>query len=88
MAKMHKRFDCLKSVVRHLPSDWQDWVSKQGTRVVDETALMQANLLWASPSSGRLVQILLGKVSILMGPCCFKTANLSPHSKNLEGIWQ
>ena len=45
MGEMHKGIDCPKSVVGHLSPDWKDWVSKQNTGVVGETALMETNLL-------------------------------------------
>ena len=85
---MHKGIGCPKFVVEHLPHDWKDYIFKKNTGVVGETTLMQTNLLLALSYSGRLVEILLDKVSILMGPCYFKIANLHPYSKNLEGILQ
>ena len=85
---MYKGIYCPKSVVGHLSPNWKSQVSKQSTTIVGETALMQTNLLWAFPSSDKLVEILLGKVFILVGPYCFETANLPPHSKNLEDILQ
>lgn len=57
--------------------DCKSRVSKESTEVVSKAALMKKNLPWAFPSSGRLAEIFSGKVSILMGPCYFETANLS-----------
>ena len=51
-------------------------VSKESTEVVGKTVLMQTDLFWVFTSSDRLVEILLGKVSILEGSCSFKIANL------------
>ena len=86
MGEIHNGIGCKKPAVGHLPPDSKGRVSKQSTEIVGETTMMQKNLLWAFSSSGGLVEIILGKVSILMDPCSFKTTNRHPHSKNLEVI--
>ena len=83
MEEMRKGIDCPKFVVKYLPTDCKSQVFKQRTGLVGETALVQTSLLWAFSSSGRLVEILLGNISNLFGPCSFKTDNLPPDSENL-----
>ena len=86
MEEINKGTDFPKSVVDYLSPDWKGQIFKQSTGVFGQRPLMQTNLLWAFLSYGKLVEILLGKVYILIGPSCFQTANLLPHSKNVESI--
>ena len=85
MGEMHKGIDCPKSVVGYLSLDLKGQVPKQSTRVAGKTALIQTNLLWVFFHLADLLKC-LGKVSILMSPCCFEAATLPPHSKNLKGF--